>query len=138
MTAGRKGRTRRCGQAESTKRMKDALAQLTLAEIAIDAIDDATRNASVSSAVLAGIAAADAACCKVLGEVSKGESHREAADLLRRIKPGGDEAANDFERLIAMKSISQYGFDSVSGADAAAAARRARSLIQFAESLAER
>lgn len=134
----RRGRIAKCGPAESKKRLNDAYAHLELAETAAGDKRSATRNASVSAAVLAGIAASDAACCAVLGEVSRGENHRDAAELLGRIADGGRKAAKDLERLIAMKTKSQYGFDDVAPSDPVAAIRRAKSLVEFAEQMRKR
>jgi hypothetical protein len=56
----------------------------------------AERKAAASSAVLAGIAAADAACCTVLGERSRSQDHRDATRLVRDVAPGGADAAKNW------------------------------------------
>jgi hypothetical protein len=88
--------------------------------------------------VLAGIAAADAACCNALGESSRGPDHRDASSLLRQITPGGDTAANDFERLVGLKDKAHYSFLNVSGQDRKAAIRRAEQLVDFARDVLQR
>jgi hypothetical protein len=87
-------RTASCGDAEARKRLDDARAQFELADAsAAEGATPAERNAAVSSAVLAGIAAADAACCKALGRASRSQNHKDAQDLLEQVTPGGDKLA---------------------------------------------
>jgi hypothetical protein len=56
-------RVQPCGEDEARRRLRDARAQLDLAELAGGASSGEERKAAVSCAVLAGIASADAACC---------------------------------------------------------------------------
>jgi hypothetical protein len=84
-------------------------------------------------AVLTGIAASDAACCKALGRRSRGQDHHDAEDLLRQIEPGGKPAAAALGRLINLKDEAHYGFFDVSGRDLQAAIRQADALIGCAE-----
>lgn len=128
----RGGRVESCDRGQARARLKDAQAQLDLAELADVSGNAQERKAAASCAVVAGIAAADAACCASLGERSRSQDHREAADLLRRIVPGGDKAAAQFSRLIGLKDAAQYGFDDISGAMLTAAQRQARALVEFA------
>ena len=95
-------------------------------------------NVAAGLAVLAGIAAADAACCKALGESSRGPDHRDAASVLRRISPGGEAAANDFERLVGLKDKAHYSFLNVSGQDRTGALRRTTQLVDFAREVLQR
>ena len=78
------------------------------------------------------------ACCAVLGERSRSQSHRDASDLLRAVEPGGSDAARHFERLIGLKDQSRYGFDDLSGEELAAAVRHAAALVAFAEQVLQR
>lgn len=87
---------------------------------------------------MAGIGAADAACCAALRVRSRSQQHRDAADLLRQIEPGGAEAARHFERLIALKDAAQYGFEDVNGQALTAAQRHAAALIAFADQVLAR
>ncbi len=135
--AKRRVKTAPCGQREYMKRLRDARKHIELAEIANSEPHAESKNAAVACAVLAGIAASDAACCKALQVSSRGDDHVEAVELLRKIRPGGESAARDLARLVALKTPSQYGFDDVAVSDAKAAIRRALSLIAFAEALAE-
>jgi hypothetical protein len=96
---------------------------------------DAERRAAASAAVLAGIAAADAACCAALGERSRSEDHRDAIGLVRSIEPGGPAAAKQLDRLLGIKDASQYGLRDVGGPALVAARRQARALVTFAETV---
>jgi len=125
-------RLQECDAAQARARLRDAQAQLDLAEIADLNSSAEERKAAASCAVVAGIAAADAACCAALGQRSRGQDHREATRLLRRIAPGGDQAARHFGRLIGIKDAAQYGFDDISGAMLTAAQRQAKALVDFA------
>jgi len=138
MRAGRSARTRRCGRPEARKRLGDARKYLEVADLVAGEDDPESLNVSVGLAVLAGIAASDAACCVALGESSRGEDHRDAADLLRRVVPGGERAAKDFARLVAFKDSAHYGFVGVSAAGRAGALRRAGALVAFAAATLER
>lgn len=50
-------------------------------------------------AVLAGIAASDAACRAALGRRSRSADHRDAVTLLGQIDAGGDAAAQKLRRI---------------------------------------
>ena len=95
-------------------------------------------KAAISSAVLAGIAAADAACCQALGERARGEDHREATSLVEQVAPNGPTAAKALERLLSLKDESQYGFGDLGGQRLVASFRQARALTGFAQSVLER
>jgi hypothetical protein len=131
-------RTQPCGKAQARTRLADAHAQLELAGLANAASSPEERKAAVACAVVAGIAAADAACCAVLSTRSRSQNHRDAADLLQTIDPGGTAAAKQFRRLIGLKDAAQYGFDDISGQALVAAQRQARSLVEFAERMVAR
>ena len=88
--------------------------------------------------MLAGIAAADAACCKTLGESSRGPDHQDAAIFLRRITPGGETAAKNLERLVGLKDKAHYSFLNMSGQDRTSAIRRAGKLVAFARTVLQR
>ena len=126
-------KTAACGKREAASRLKEAVTYYEVAEVA--AAEDApeTRKVAIANAVLAGIAAADAACCRALGFASRGEDHRAATHLLERITPGGKDAATHLGRLLAVKTDSQYGFGSLAGGKQAAALKHARRLIEFAQ-----
>ena len=95
-------------------------------------------SSAASLAVLAGIAASDAACCKVLQERSRSENHRDAEQLLAEIIPGGQEAAGDLRELLNLKDKAQYGFLALSVSEVRKVMRRAGHLVDFAEEVLNR
>ena len=109
-----------------------------MAELAGPGSSGAEIKAAVSSAVLAGIAASDAACCKALGRTNRSQNHRDAVELLGQVSPGGAEAAKQLERLLSLKDESQYGFTDVTGQKLQQAVRRAKALVTHAEDVMRR
>jgi hypothetical protein len=103
-----------------------------------DDSESASLGVSAANAVLAGIAAADAACCRALGERSRGDDHRDAIALVAQVSPGGDEAGNALGRLLAIKNDAEYGLSRVSRAKRETAIRQARKLVEFAEAVVQR
>lgn len=89
MARGR-SRTQSCSAREARSRRSHARKFLEVAEIAASERDQDPEYASVAAslAVLAGIAASDAACCKALSERSRSSDHHYAEELLRQITPG--------------------------------------------------
>ena len=83
-------------------------------------------------AVLAGIAASDAACCQVLGQRSRGQDHRQALAMLRQIEPDGQAMARDLERLLTIKDDAHYGMLNISAQRAKAALRQAGHIVEAA------
>jgi hypothetical protein len=90
-----------------------------------------SRSVAAALAVLAGIAASDAACCAALGRRSRGDDHRQAAALLREIVDG-DRAATALLDLLNLKDTAQYGLIPISGRELTVALRRAKRLLEFA------
>jgi hypothetical protein len=125
--------TQPCGKAEARTRLDDARQQRAYAELHDKDSKPAERKASVATAVLAAIAAADAACCHALGERSRSDDHRDAVNLVKQVAPGGPDAAARLHRLLSLKDESQYGFGGMGGQKHAVAMRQARALVQFAE-----
>lgn len=141
MTPRQEGRTAKCGRPDAAARFAQAEKFLEVAEVVpAEGADDQIGYESVSAslAVLAGIAAADAACCAALGRRSRGQDHKQATDLLRQVEPGGKEAAATLSRLLALKDTAHYGIIAVSGADLRGALRQARALIDFARNVINR
>jgi len=93
-------RTQDCGEDDARRRLRDARAQLDLAELASADSNAEEKKAAASCAVLAGIAAADAACCKSLGRRSRSQDHRDAVGLGRQVARGGSDAAKQLDRLL--------------------------------------
>lgn len=134
-------RTQVCSNAEARGRLLHARKFLEVAElVAEDAqTDDAEySSASAALAVLAGIAATDAACCKALGRRSRSQDHRDAEVLLAQIVPDGREAASSLRRLLNLKDEAHYGFFSVGGTHLRAALRQAQALVSFADAVVRR
>src|SRR6266576_2860417 len=100
-------RTRPCTASQAKQRMERAREFLDVAELVIDEKDqDASfvyASSAAALAVLAGIAASDAACCQALAKRSRSESHRDAEQLLALITPGGKKAAGDLRELLNLK-----------------------------------
>jgi len=92
----------------------------------------ATPGVAAALAVLAGIAAADAACCAALGRRARGQDHRQALAMLAQVAPDGQAMSRDLDRLLAVKDNAHYGLLHVSGQRAAAALRQARRLVDTA------
>jgi hypothetical protein len=132
MSPHRQSRTQLCGDRAARTRLRDAVAQLALAELATADGTPEELKAAASCAVLAGIAAADAACCATLGRRSRAQDHRDAVSLLQTVPGGGPNAARQLDRLLGSKDDSQYGFQPMSAPQRLAAVRRARALIAFA------
>jgi hypothetical protein len=134
--AGSKARVRSCGDDQARQRFDRAREFLDVADLAAgDRGEDSSPiygSAAASLAILAGIAASDAACCKVLGQQSRSENHRDAEQLLVQIEPEGKKAAGHLRELLNLKDKAQYGFLRLSEAELKKVMRRAESLIEFA------
>jgi hypothetical protein len=89
-------------------------------------------SAAVALAVLAGVHASDAACCKALGRRSRGQDHHDAEALLEQIEPHGRQAAMAMRRLIDLKDEAHYGFFRMSAQSLGSAFKQADRLIAFA------
>lgn len=129
-----KSRTQKCSR-------RDAIARLTQAESLVEAAqlvaDESPQESypgvAAALAVLAGIAASDAACCARLGVRARGDSHNEAVLLLATISPHGTDMAKDLQRLLKRKDDSHYGFAFVSAADAHRMVVWARRIVSSAK-----
>lgn len=127
-------RTQECSEGDPRTRLNHARKFLEVAELAAGEGDDMDYSSPAAAlAVLAGIAASDAACCKAIGRRSRGRDHRQAVELVEQVEPGGEEAANTLRRLLGLKDEAHYGLFDVSGNDLRAALRQAKSLVEFAE-----
>lgn len=138
MSPTRGQRTQPCGRPEAQARLQRARAHLDLADLSRPASTAAERSAAASAAVLAGIAASDAACCTVLGKCSRSQDHRDAVSLLREVAPGGPAAAKHLARLLDLKDASHYGFNDIGSARCTAVLRQAAALVAFAEEVVRR
>lgn len=133
MTSRPAGRTQPCDARQARVRLEQARAFLEVAELVGTQEDEiATPGVAAVLAVLAGIAAADAACCAALGRRARGQDHRQATQLLARVARGGPTMARDLSRLLAVKDDAHYGLLHVSRQRAATSLRQARRLVDRA------
>ena len=100
--------------------------------VAEEKTDEFNPGVSASLAVLAGIAASDAACCARLGVRSRGEAHNDAVALLGTVIPHGANMAKDLQRLLNRKDDSHYGVTFVSSVDALRMISWARRIVASA------
>jgi len=139
MSRGSAARTQTCSEQDARTRLRHARQFLEVAVlVAGEGADIEYSSQSATLAVLAGIAASDAACCKALGRRSRGQDHRQAATLVEQIKPGGKAAANSLRRLLNLKDEAHYGLFDVSGQDLKTALRQAEDMVTFAEKVLNR
>ena len=139
MSPGAKSRVQKCDRDNAQARLSHARKFLEVAELSAteDQVEE-TANVSASLAVLAGIAASDAACCAALGRRARGQDHREAVGLLEQVKPNGDGAAKALRRLLDLKDTAHYGLIHVSNQNLKTALRHAEALVTFAASVLRR
>lgn len=104
-------------------------------DVAPDASEDPINLSGVAAAlaVLAGIAAADAACCHSLGARSRGQDHRQAVALLGTVVPDGSTMASDLDRLLDLKDNAHYGVLGVSKQEARSAMAQALRIVTAAK-----
>jgi hypothetical protein len=139
MTPRGAGRSQTCTDEDARGRLRQARKFAEVAELTASE-GEGVEYASVATsvAVLAGIAASDAACCKALGMRARGQDHREAAALLAKVEPNGTQAAASLGRLLSLKDEAHYGLFDIGGSDLKAALRQAGGLVEFAESILAR
>lgn len=130
-------RTAPCTPADGRARLRKAQSFVTGAELVLGVGDDPLLDlpgVAAALAVLAGIAAADAACA-ALGERSRGQGHQEAIALVRTVRPHGVQMVRDLDRLIQKKDNAHYGMISTTEAEAAAMIGWAQRLITSASAV---
>ncbi len=135
-----RGRTQKCDAADARGKLQRAEKFMEVSVLITDEAspDPDFMSAAAALAVLAGIAASDAACCKALGLRSRGDHHHDAEALLEQITPGGRDAANAMRRLINLKSEAHYGFYNVATRDLDSVFRQAEKVISFAREVLNR
>ncbi len=139
MTPRAGSRTQPCSESQARTRLQHARQFLDVSRLtAEEAGNNDFTSVAAALAVLAGIAAADAACCKALGRRSRSADHRQAADLLREVVPGGQQAASSLRRLVDLKDQAHYGLHDVAGHSLRTALRQAEALVTFAEDILQR
>lgn len=102
---------------------------------ATTSVSDGQPSAATSSSVIAAINAKDAMCLALTGTTEKSQDHSVAAAELRRAGAVGAACANDLDRLLRIKTRSQYQAVAVSATDAAKALERAEKIVAAAERL---
>jgi len=106
---------------------------ILVADLALcDDTNTATPGVAAALAVLAGIAASDAACCATVGCRPRGQDHGQASTLLATVVPHGVRMAKDLGELLAAKDESHYGLHLVTRARAEALLRRAGRMVEAA------
>ena len=129
----KEGRTQDCSRADARTRLAHARKFLEVADLISSEKDiEESKSCAAALAVLAGIAAADAACCGILGRRSRGQDHRQAADLVEQVEPDGKAAAKALRELLDMKDTAHYGLVHITTPKLTAALRRAEHLVEFA------
>lgn len=123
-------RTRVTSKAEVRPRLEYAVACLQVAELVLDDAEGAMPGVAAGLAVLAGVAASDVICAVRLGKVHRGESHRDAAELLASATGDGRKLGETLRKLRDIKDEAHYGLVVV-------APRRARDAIRWAGILIE-
>lgn len=133
-------RTTACDRTQARVRLDQAAKYREVAELVASEGDAVPASASVGAglAVLAGIAAADAACCAALGRRSRAQDHRQALRLLAEVEPGGQEAARHLEVLLDLKDTAHYGVIHVTSAELRRALRRSEQLVSYAKTILAR
>ena len=138
MTPRAPSREERCSRSDAVHRLAQADAYLVAATLVVDdGTDSANPGVAASLAVLAGIAASDAACCARLGKRARGQSHLEAVALLKTVSPHGAAMAKDLERLVARKDAAHYAATLLPPAEATRMVTWATRLVQQAGAAVE-
>jgi hypothetical protein len=118
VAAGRLAKARQFAQAAATVNL--------LAEDGDD-----VRDAVVTLAVHAGIAAADSICCARLGAMARGEHHDQGISWLER---ADKEAAKHLRVLLGLKTRAGYSHASITEREAKRALRAMEHLLAAAQS----
>jgi len=124
-----------CDPGDAQIRMRHSESFLLVAKLVLEQPDDSLltlTGVAASLAVLAGIAASDAACCAALRQRSRGQDHEQAVNLVRTVSPGGERMARDLGRLLSLKDNAQYGVVIVSRTQAESAVGWAGRLVENA------
>ena len=128
--------SRDCDEVIAAGRLKKANQFLGSARDVGELADDEAdvRDAVVTLLVHAGIAAADAICCRALGRYSLGsDNHEEAVSLLRKVRqPDGAQLAKHLTRLLGMKTKAGYAHRPVTAKERIQAERAASELVDAA------
>ncbi|MCU1364316.1 MAG: hypothetical protein JWM55_2144 [Acidimicrobiaceae bacterium] len=126
-------RTEPCTDADARVRLQHAQLYLEVAKVAIMNKRPDECTIATGNAVLAAIAASDAICCAGAKRRFRGESHRQAAELLEEVT--GDKALSlALREAIDLKDEGHYGLGNIELNRDKKAIRRAERLVAAAES----
>ena len=128
-------RQQACRRDDARSRLADARSMMVVADLVIG--DDTIPGVAGALAVLAGIAASDAACCAVLGRRHRGPNHREALKLLETVEPDGRAMATDLRRLLGRKDDAHYGVGALAAGEERRMVEWAHRLLSNAEATLE-
>lgn len=130
--------TQPCSRADARVRLDQARKFLEVAGLVAGETEiPASLSVAAALAVLAGIAASDAACCAALGRRARGQDHRQALPVLAEVE-GGRRASRDLGRLLDLKDAAHYGLIYVSRQKLTGALAQAGRLVHFAEDVLAR
>ncbi len=141
MTPRATGRVTACTTADARARLRKAQSFVTGAELVLELGEETGLDLPAVAAalsVLAGIAAADAACCSALGERSRGQDHRQAEQLVATVLPHGPQMAKDLTRLLERKDNAHYGVISTTEQEARDMLGWAKRLVGDAQRVLDR
>ncbi len=125
-----------CGQNEARTRLVLARAYVSVADLVYAEPDDPVlplRGVAAALAVLGGIAASDVICCVRLGQMSRGDDHAQAVDVLAMARHEGPRVKNDLIRLLGIKDKVHYQAILVGPAETETAIKQAKRLLAAAE-----
>ena len=94
-------------------------------------------NAATSDAVVSGINSKDAVCLKLTGKTVKSDNHPAAVAELKKAGPAGATLAPTLQRLLKLKTRSQYQTMTIARQDATAAVDWARKLYEGARTIVQ-
>lgn len=121
-----------CSAGQARTRLDHAELHLQVAEMVMSDETGSHATVATGNAVLAGIAAADALCCQLMGTRYRGADHREAARFLEEVT--GDKTLGQALRDLAdYKDQAHYGISNVRVQRARSAIRRAARLIEASQ-----
>ena len=133
MSRADKVRTGPCSRVDAKSRLRQAEAYVMVAQLCLDdGSEAATPGVAASLAVLAAVAAGDAACCHRLGKRSRAQNHAQAEELIATLEPNGKVMAKRFREIVNAKDDSHYGLALVSGAKATSMVSKAEALTAWA------
>lgn len=138
MVRSAKTRTQDCSRQDALSRLQQAESFLEVSQMVIVGVDEiATPGVAAALAVLAGMAASDAACCTKLKRRARGQHHDEAVALLASVHPHGAQMAKDLERLLNRKDDAHYGLHLLSKSDVEKMVGWAQRIVDSARKVVE-